>query len=156
MGPLFIPPLILKIKDIDFNLKKVRRLYFQFYFDMEAGKNSFRLRAYAIAKKRKLDESYPPIELEIDIENTKEDQSKDYFPQSASQLILGQLELSNVQIKRLIKDGSSDFLRFSPREMKINPICIVYDVANVSLASTIETANPCPPARPPADDAGDT
>lgn len=149
MGPLFFPPLVLKLKDFDFNLKKVKRVYFQFYFDTIGGNNRFRLRAYAVGKKRKVEEGYPPIELEVDNENSQDEQNKYFFPQASPELVLGQLELSNVQIKELLKDSSSGFLRFTAREMKINPNCIVYDITN---GVVTRTANPCPPAPPPASD----
>ena len=66
MGPLFIPPLIVKLSDFNFDLKKVKRVYFQFYFDTSDGNKRFRLIAYAIGPKRKRDVNYKPIKLDID------------------------------------------------------------------------------------------
>ena len=158
MGPLFFPPLKVKREYFDFNFKKVKRVYFQFYYETSDGNNRFRLRAYAIGKKRKPVKKLTPIILEVAEIKPPKDQKDYFFPRNekATELTLGQLELSNVQIKKLMKNVTSDFLLFTPREVQINPFCLVYDVTDGSLMRTIETANPCPPAPPPADNVGDT
>lgn len=155
MGNLFIPPLKIKKEYLDLKKKKVRRMYFQFYFETSDGKDKFRLRAYAVGKKRRLIEDCPPIELQL-AEIKPDDGDRYLFPKSkeATELVLGQLELSNVQIKKLLKNVTSEYITFTPREVKINPYCLVYDVADTLLLNTIETANPCPPALPPPDSAG--
>jgi hypothetical protein len=155
MGTLFFPPLKVNIKKFKFNLKEVKRVYFQFFFDSKDGNKRFRLLAYAFGEKRQRNGHIKPILLEVD-ESVNPD---DYlFPKNekATELFLGHLELSNLQIKKLIDEASGDYLQFTPRDLQINPFCMVYDVTNGNTLTTTETANPCPPARPPADDDGNT
>ena len=155
MGTLFIPPLKVKREQFEAYKKKARRFYFQFYFETNDGRDKFKLRAYAIGKKRKQLDDCPPIEFQL-AEIKPGEENRYLFPKESSEIVLGHLELSDVQIKKILKNVKSEYLQFTPRELKINPFCIVYDVGDGLLMTSIETANPCPPARPPADSAGNT
>lgn len=141
MATLTFPPLIFgsaAVKKLltDKSTKNFYRLCIQFFRNES---DDFTLVAHVVGRARK-SMDVPLIFLKPYSKNEKE--YKEYKVMNlASEIILGQFELSRKQVEELSDNGKVDMI-FKPDKIKINPEAVIYDVNGWQL-------NPCPPADPP-------
>lgn len=135
---LVFPHLRIKIEEIKKLLKedKFKRIYFHLQY--KGGNNKFGLIAYEMGKAREWLKFLPGL-IEEDPSFAGNELS------TANQIVFGQLELTNKQLKKEVDVYESGYLNFTPKIIKINPEYISYDVG------ATET-NPSPPREPNIED----